>query len=74
MKLGVRLAASTIARILCDRNLTGAASPRLLARVPARPGLHIVATDFFAVDTVFLHRLYVLFFISWAGGRCGSLE
>src|ERR1039458_7165055 len=59
LKLGVRLAASTIARILRDHHLGPA---------PRRPGStwreflraqasHIVATDFFSVDTVLLHRL-----------------
>src|ERR1019366_2076059 len=64
MKLGVRLAASTIARIMKDRGL-GPAPRRVTtwsefihAQAP-----HIVATDFFSVDTVLLRRLYVLFFI-----------
>jgi len=30
----------------------------------------IVATDFFTVDTVWLHRLYVLFFIDLNTGAC----
>jgi transposase InsO family protein len=64
MKLGVRLAASTIARIMKDRGLRPA--PRRVTTwrefIRAQAS-HIVATDFFSVDTVLLHRLYVLFFI-----------
>jgi hypothetical protein len=64
LKLGVRLAASTVARILFDHHLGPAprrgATWREFIRAQAS---HIVATDFFSVDTVLLHRLYVLFFI-----------
>jgi len=65
MKLGVRLAASTIARILFEHHLGSAprhsgATWRQSLRAQAS---HIVATDFFTVDTVLFHRLYVLFFI-----------
>ncbi|MGD0256005.1 MAG: hypothetical protein ABSB99_10755 [Acidimicrobiales bacterium] len=65
MKLGVRLAASTIARILCDHDLGPAprrqgSTWREFIRAQAS---HIVATDFVSVDTVLLRRLYVLFFI-----------
>ena len=63
-KLGVRLASSTIARILSDQDLgpapRRATSWRAFVRAQAD---HIVATDFFTVDTVVLRRLYVLFFI-----------
>jgi putative transposase len=64
LKLGVALAASTVARILFDHHLGPAprrgATWREFIRAQAS---HIVATDFFSVDTVLLHRLYVLFFI-----------
>ena len=64
-KLGVRLAASTVASIMKRRGLGPA---------PRRAGLtwrqflraqaaHVVATDFFTVDTALLKRFYVLFFI-----------
>jgi transposase InsO family protein len=64
MKLGVRLAASTIARILFDNHLGPSprrpdATWRAFVRAQAS---HIVATDFFTVDTVLFHRLYILFF------------
>jgi putative transposase len=65
LKLGVHLAAtSTVARILFDQRLGPAprrgATWREFIRAQAS---HIVATDFFSVDTVLLKRLYVLFFI-----------
>jgi transposase InsO family protein len=64
LKLGIRLAPSTIARILADHDLgpapRRARSWREFIRAHAA---HIVATDFFTVDTVALRRLYVLFFI-----------
>jgi transposase InsO family protein len=65
IKLGVRLAASTIARILKDRGIRPTprrAGPTWRAFLRAQAS-HIVATDFFTVDTLGLKRLYVLFFI-----------
>ncbi len=64
LKLGVHLAASTVARILFDHRLGPAPrrGPTWREFIHAQAS-HIVATDFFSVDTVLLHRLYVLFFI-----------
>jgi putative transposase len=65
MKLGVRLAASTIARIMKGHGLRPAprrAGPTWRVVLRAQEA-HIVATDFFTVDTLLLSRLYVLFFI-----------
>jgi putative transposase len=65
IKLGVRLAASTIAEIMRDHGLGPAlrrsrTTWRAFLRAQAA---HVVATDFFSVDTLRLNRLYVLFFI-----------
>ena len=64
LKLGVHLAASTVARILFDHHLGPAPrrGPTWREFIRAQAS-HIVATDFFSVDTVLLHRLYVLFFL-----------
>ena len=65
IKLGIRLAASTIARILRDHGLGPAPrrrGPTWQAFLRAQASW-IVATDFFTVDTLTLTRLYVLFFI-----------
>jgi transposase InsO family protein len=65
VKLGVRLAASTIAQILKDYGLGPAPRRngptwRQFLRAQASG---VVATDFFHVDTVLFKRHYVLFFI-----------
>jgi len=65
IKLGVRLAASTVARILKDHGFNPAprrAGPTWRAFLRVQTS-HIVATNFFTVDTLTLKRLYVLFFI-----------
>src|SRR6266536_3335909 len=64
-KLGHRVARSTIKRVLRELRLPPAPERN---RSTWRAFLahyrdHMVACDFFTVDTVFLRRLYVLFFI-----------
>jgi transposase InsO family protein len=64
-KLGVRLAASTVAKILKDHGLGPAprrSGPTWRAFLRAQ-AFGVVATDFFHVDTVLFRRLYVLFYI-----------
>src|SRR4029453_4370713 len=67
LHLGLRASGSSIARVLRANGLHPA--PRRAARsTPWRSFLRrqaagIVACDFLTVDTVFLQRLYVLFFI-----------
>jgi putative transposase len=61
----VRLAASTIAKVLKDHGLGPAprgSGPTWCEFLRAQSS-GVVATDFFHVDTVLLKRLYVLFFI-----------
>ena len=64
-KLGVRLGASTIAKVLKDHGLGPTprrSGPTWRAFLSAQ-AVGVVATDFFHVDTVLFKRLYVLFFI-----------
>ena len=76
IKLGVHLAPSTIARILKDSRLGPAprrVGPTWVQFIRAQAS-GILATDFLTVDTVWLRRLYVLFFLElgrrrvWIGG------
>jgi putative transposase len=65
LQLGCRVSASSIARVLRANGLQPAPRPasttwRSFLR---RQAAGIVACDFLTVDTVFLQRLYVLFFI-----------
>jgi transposase InsO family protein len=71
LHLGIRVSASSIRRILRAHGLDPA--PRR-AHVSWRSFLRqqaagIVACDFFTVDTVFLRRVYVLFFVELASRR-----
>jgi putative transposase len=71
LRLGVRVSASSIRRVLRAHRLEpaprrAATSWRLFLRQQA---IGILACDFFTVDTVFLQRMYVLFFIELASRR-----
>jgi hypothetical protein len=71
LRLGVGVSASSIRRILCAHGLDpaprrGAANWRSFLRQQAAG---IVACDFFTVDTVFLRRVEVLFFIALGSRR-----
>jgi putative transposase len=71
LRCGVRVSASSIKRVLRAHGLgpaprRAATSWRLFLR---RQAAGILACDFFTVDTVFLRRVYVLFFIELASRR-----
>jgi putative transposase len=64
LKLGMRLAPSTIAKILADAGLGPAPRRGMKWRAFLKAqATSVVATDFFTVDTALLRQLYVLFFI-----------
>jgi putative transposase len=69
--LGVRVSATTVRKILREAGLDPAGersgvSWRTFLRQPAQS---ILAVDFFAVETIALQRLYVLFFIEMGSRR-----
>jgi putative transposase len=65
LRLGCQVSASSIARVLRANGLQPAPRPAstMWRSFLCRQAAAIVACDFLTVDTVFLHRLYVLFFI-----------
>jgi len=65
MGLGVRVAATTIRRVLANAGLDPAGRRFGLSwrAFLSAQAAHMLATDFLTVDTVFLRRLYVLVFI-----------
>src|SRR5438477_6566688 len=70
-RLGCRVSASSVRRVLAAHGIHDA--PRRTtttwrAFIRAQAG-GLVACDFFSVDTVFLHRLYVLYFIEVGSRR-----
>ena len=70
--LGQKLAASTVWQILKDAGIDPAPTRsgqawRAFLNAQAKT---ILAADFFHVDTVFLRRLYVLFFIEHGTAAC----
>jgi putative transposase len=60
--LGVMVSATTVKKVLREEQLGPAGHLRAHAK-------SIIAVDFFSVDTVWLQRLYVLFFIELASRR-----
>jgi hypothetical protein len=65
--LGYSVAASTVWKILKDAGIGPSLPPR--RQFLAEQADSIQAVDFFHVETVFLRRLYVLFFIEHATRR-----
>jgi putative transposase len=72
LRLGLRVSATAIRTTLRRHGLDPAPRRATTAwrAFLRRQAAGIVACDFFTVDTVWLRRLYVLFFMSWALGGC----
>jgi putative transposase len=69
--LGIAVSATTVRKVLREQRLgpagsRGGPSWREFLRAQAQS---VIATDFFTVDTIWLERLYVLFFIEIASRR-----
>jgi putative transposase len=74
-KLGFRVSATSIRRLLASANLEPAprrSGPSWREFLPAQAA-SIVACDFFTVESMFLRRYYALFFIAHGAGASGSL-
>jgi len=71
LRLGRRVSASSIRRVLRAHGLGPAPrrAPTTWRSFLRQQAAGIVACDFFIVDTVFLRRVYVLFFIEFASRR-----
>jgi putative transposase len=70
-RLGCRVSASSIRRVLAAHGIKPAPqrSATTWRRFVRSQAAGIVACDFFSVDTILLHRLYVLFFIEIGSRR-----
>ena len=70
-KLGLQASPTSIRRLLARARLGSRAATlgAELARVPSAQAASIVACDFLTVETLFLRRYYVLFFIEHASRR-----
>jgi hypothetical protein len=71
LKLGFRISASTVRRVIASAGLEPAPRRQAVSR-PAflrRQAASLLACDFFTVETVTLRRLYVLFFIELGSRR-----
>ena len=71
LKLGLRVSSTSIRNLLCRHRLPPAPRRAGLTwrRFLQAHGRAILACDYFMVDTVFLKRLYVLFFLELASRR-----
>jgi putative transposase len=71
LRLGWRVSASSIRRILCAHGLDPAprCPPTSWRSFLRQQAAGIMACDFFTVDTVFLRRVYALFFIELGSRR-----
>jgi hypothetical protein len=71
LRLGVRVSPSSIRRVLRAHGIDPAPrrAPSSWRSFLRQQAAGIVACDFFTVDTIFLRRVYVLFFIEFGSRR-----